>query len=147
MLRRMLAAIATVLLVAGCAQSPTMGESPTLGETEVRQGRITRIDSVSLEGDHQLGLGAIIGGIAGGVLGNQIGGGSGRGALTILGAFGGALVGNHIETNEAAANSRRYYHVVVEFAGGVTRSFDYSELNGLRVGMRVKLDRGVLDRA
>jgi outer membrane lipoprotein SlyB len=42
---------------------------PTLGETEVRQGRITRIDPVSLEGDHQLGLGAIIGGIAGGVLG------------------------------------------------------------------------------
>ena len=62
MLQRMLAGVLTVLLVASCAHSPT------LGETEVRQGRITRIDEVSLEGDHQLGLGAIVGGIAGGVL-------------------------------------------------------------------------------
>ena len=44
MLRRMLAAIATVLLVAGCAQSPSVGE------TEIRQGRITRIDPVSTGG-------------------------------------------------------------------------------------------------
>jgi hypothetical protein len=49
MLQRMLAAVVTVLLVPSCA------ESPTVGETEVRQGRISRIDTVSLEGDHQLG--------------------------------------------------------------------------------------------
>ena len=81
MLRRMLAAIATVLLVAGCAQSPSVGE------TEIRQGRITRIDPVSIEGDHQLGLGAIIGGIAGGVLGHQIGGGTGQ-TVAIVGHTG-----------------------------------------------------------
>src|SRR5260370_1549956 len=93
MLQRMLATVVTVLLVASCADSPTMGESATVGETEVRQGRVTRIDPVSLEGDHQLGLGAIIGGIAGGVLGNQIGGGTGQTVATIAGVLAGGAGG------------------------------------------------------
>ena len=87
LLQRMLAAVITGLVVTSCAQSPSMGE------TEIRQGRITRIDPVSLEGDHQLGLGAIIGGIAGGVLGHQIGGGTGQTVATIAGVLAGGAVG------------------------------------------------------
>jgi len=92
------------------------------------------------------GGGALLGGVLGGVLGNQVGQGSGRGAATVLGAFGGAWLGNHIEQDQVEAASQHYYHVVVEFQDGDLRSFDYRELNGLRVGERVKLDGGVLDR-
>jgi uncharacterized protein YcfJ len=53
------------------------------------------------------GGGAAVGGIVGGVLGNQIGHGSGRGAATLLGALGGAIVGNNVE----AANSTRLQNV------------------------------------
>ncbi len=107
MLEKMLAAVVTVLLVASCADSPTMGESPTVGETEVRQGRITRIDPVSLEGDHQLGLGAIIGGIAGGLLGNQIGGGTGQTVATIAGVLAGGAVGQRVQNRYHATRGPR----------------------------------------
>ena len=91
MFQRLLAAGITALLLASCAQSPSMGE------TEIRQGRISRIDAVSLEGSHQLGLGAIIGGIAGGVLGHQIGGGTGQTVATIAGALAGGAAGQGVQ--------------------------------------------------
>ena len=108
-------------------------------------GTVRRIDVVETS-EQPTGGGAVLGGLVGGVLGNQIGQGAGRGAATVLGVFGGALLGNNIEHKEAAAASRRYYHVVVEFDHGSERSFDYYELDGLRVGERVKLDHGVLGR-
>jgi len=43
------------------------------------------------------GAGAAMGAIAGGAIGNQIGGGSGKAAATILGIFGGAILGDKIE--------------------------------------------------
>jgi uncharacterized protein YcfJ len=42
------------------------------------------------------GAGAAMGAIAGGAIGNQIGGGSGKAAATILGIFGGAILGDKI---------------------------------------------------
>jgi uncharacterized protein YcfJ len=53
------------------------------------------------------GGGAAVGGIVGGVLGNQFGHGSGRAAATLLGALGGAAVGNNLE----AANSTQLQNV------------------------------------
>jgi uncharacterized protein YcfJ len=41
--------------------------------------------------------GAAMGAIAGGAIGNQMGGGSGKAAATILGIFGGAILGDKIE--------------------------------------------------
>jgi uncharacterized protein YcfJ len=43
------------------------------------------------------GAGALMGAIAGGAAGNAIGDGSGRAAATILGLFGGAILGDRIE--------------------------------------------------
>src|ERR1700692_1459500 len=87
----MVAAVMTVLVVTSCAQSLS------IGETEIRQGRITRIDPVSLEGDHQLGLGAIIRGIVGGGVGHQIGGGTGQTVATIAGVLAGGAVGQGVQ--------------------------------------------------
>ena len=43
--------------------------------------------------------GTVIGGVAGGLLGSSIGSGSGRTAATIVGAAGGAYVGNQVQKN------------------------------------------------
>ncbi len=43
------------------------------------------------------GAGAAMGAIAGGAIGNQIGNGSGRAAATMLGLFGGAILGDKVE--------------------------------------------------
>ncbi len=80
---------------------------------------------------HKSGAGAILGGIAGGAAGNAIGGGSGRAAATVLGIFGGAVLGNHIEgpgrtrvenvrqcsTETTYENRTVGYNVVYEYAG------------------------------
>jgi hypothetical protein len=53
------------------------------------------------------GGGAAVGGSIGGVVGNQFGHGSGRAAATLLGALGGAAVGNSVE----AGNSTQVQNV------------------------------------
>jgi uncharacterized protein YcfJ len=77
------------------------------------------------------GAGAAMGAIAGGAIGNQIGNGSGRAAATMLGLFGGAILGDKVEgggTPEVKnvqncsqqmfyENRTMAYNVVYEFAG------------------------------
>ncbi|MCW5649158.1 MAG: glycine zipper 2TM domain-containing protein [Ramlibacter sp.] len=77
------------------------------------------------------GAGAAIGAIAGGAMGNAIGNGSGRAAATILGVFGGAILGDRIEgappsqvqnvqqcsTQTFYENRTVAYNVVYEYAG------------------------------
>jgi outer membrane lipoprotein SlyB len=143
--------ILAAVSLAACAEPVTrvtqIYDAP--GDAEysgVEYGTVRRIDVVETT-EEPTGGGAVIGGLIGGVLGNQVGHGGGRAAATVLGAFGGAVVGNKIEQNQAAANSRRYYRVAVQFNHGVMRDFHYYELNGLHVGARVKLDHGVLSWA
>jgi uncharacterized protein YcfJ len=81
------------------------------------------------------GAGALIGGIAGGAIGNAFGNGQGRAAATILGIFGGLIVGDKIEagntpqtnttqqtvnrcsTQNFVENRTTGYQVVYEYAG------------------------------
>jgi len=132
MLKKMLAAVVTVFLVAGCAQSPSMGE------TEIRQGRITHIDPVSIEGDHQLGLGAIIGGIAGGVLGHQIGGGTGQTVATIAGVLAGGAVGQGVQNRYG--ERRPGQHIMVDLGNGYEVGITQPTDSDLRVGDPVRIE-------
>lgn len=77
------------------------------------------------------GAGALMGAIAGGAVGNAIGGGTGQVAATMLGVFGGAIVGDNIEGQPTAQvqnvqrcstqtfyeNRTMGYNVVYEYAG------------------------------
>jgi uncharacterized protein YcfJ len=77
------------------------------------------------------GAGAAMGAIAGGAIGNNIGQGSGRAAATMLGLFGGAILGDKVEgagTPEVRnvqncsqqmfyENRTMAYNVVYEYAG------------------------------
>ena len=77
------------------------------------------------------GAGALMGGLAGGAIGNAIGGGSGRAAATMIGIFGGAILGDRVEgggqtqyqtvqncTSQTFYENRTTsYNVVYEYAG------------------------------
>ena len=77
------------------------------------------------------GAGAAMGAIAGGAIGNSMGQGSGRAAATMLGLFGGAILGDKVEGAGAPEvrnvqncsqqmfyeNRTMAYNVVYEFAG------------------------------
>lgn len=90
------------------------------------------------------GAGALLGAVIGGVAGNQVGSGTGRAAATAIGAVGGAVIGNKIEEGRNAPQS--YYQVDVRLDNGDFRSFDYADINGLRVGDRVRIQDGQLQR-
>jgi outer membrane lipoprotein SlyB len=125
-----------MVTLAGCVNTPFYsGTSPAVGEESVRTGRVVRIDPVSLEGEHQLGLGAIIGAAAGGLLGNQIGQGSGRDVATVAGLLAGGLAGREVQNRYA--ERRPGQHVVVRLGDGVLVAVTQPADPALRVGERV----------
>lgn len=83
-------------------------------------------------GNTTIGLGTVAGGVVGGLLGNQVGGGSGKTAMTVLGAAGGAFAGNQIEKNMKKVT---VYQVRVRMNDGTTRTVEVS--SSVPVGSRV----------
>ena len=107
------------------------------------RGRVKSIEPISsLRKTH--GVGAVAGGVIGGVLGNQIGGGSGNTAATVVGAVGGAVVGNQIEKHRKPNVTS--YRVNVQMDNGEVRHFEQADLNGLKVGDRVRANGTQLAR-
>jgi outer membrane lipoprotein SlyB len=123
---------ALALVLAACASA-----SPPVGESEVRFGRITRIDAVQVESEAHLGLGAVIGGIAGGVLGHQIGGGSGRDVATVAGVLAGGAAGAQVQKK---AETRPGQHIIVKLGNGVSVGVTQPADPNLRVGDNVRID-------
>ena len=148
-----LTAAATLALAAGCSSvkdntppvsSAPYSTSPAYASTEATQfGYVRNIAQLDTS-RRTSGAGAILGAVVGGVVGNQIGAGSGRTAATAIGAVGGAVVGNKIE--ESRNRGQAYYQVDVRLDNGDFRSFDYYDINGLRVGDRVRVEGGQLQR-
>jgi outer membrane lipoprotein SlyB len=81
-------------------------------------GVVETVTAVEQRGEGS-GLGAVAGGVIGGVLGNQMGAGSGKQAMTVIGAVGGGLAGNEIEKRQRATT---VYQVKVRMADGTTRT-------------------------
>ena len=150
-----LAALASSLaLTVGCSSvrndpAPNygaVGEAPvpqTSQYESVQYGTVRNIQQMETA-RRSSGAGAILGAVVGGVVGNQIGSGTGRAAATAAGAVGGAVVGNKLE--ERGGATAVYYQVDVRLDNGDFRSFDYSDLNGLRVGDRVRVQDNQLQR-
>jgi outer membrane lipoprotein SlyB len=146
-----LCAFGTLALAAGCSSAPertypnpdTVGSSPSSYES-TQYGTVRNIQEKETA-QHSSGGGAIIGAVVGGVLGNQVGSGTGRAAATAAGALGGAVVGDRVERGRSEP-SRTYYQVDVRLDNGDFRSYDYYDLNGLRVGDRVRIENGQLQR-
>ncbi|HXF77510.1 MAG TPA: glycine zipper 2TM domain-containing protein [Usitatibacter sp.] len=106
-------------------------------------GTVVDLRTVTQKGE-STGTGAVLGGIAGGVLGHQVGNGRGNTAATVVGAAGGAYVGNEVEKNR---NTTTRYVVYVKMEDGSTRNFTYKNPTSYRVGDKVKIvDRKLVRR-
>ena len=144
----------TLVLSVGCSSvrndpMPTYGAVgsttyPSTASSEVVQyGYVRNIQQLNTA-HRSSGTGAILGAVVGGVLGNQVGAGTGKAAATAAGAVGGAIVGNKIEEGRSAPQT--YYQVDVRLDNGDFKTFDYADLNGLRVGDRVRVQDNQLQR-
>lgn len=118
----------------------------TAPQAYVEYGRVSNVEAIqTTEKGRGSGVGAVLGGVAGAVVGHQIGGGSGKDAATVLGAVGGAVAGNSIEKSRNAT-VRESYRVSVQLDNGSSRAYDVPSYGNLRVGDRVKIENGQIDR-
>ena len=115
-------------------------------ESAVDRSRIGSVASIEpiRERPQGSGAGAVIGGVLGAVVGNQFGHGAGRAGMTGVGAVGGAIAGNNIERNQREAITG--YHVGIRLDNGTARSFERTQIGGLHVGDRVRIDAGTFQR-
>lgn len=105
-------------------------------------GSIESISQIESKGQGS-GIGAVAGGIAGALLGNTMGAGSGRTAMTLLGAGGGAYAGNEIEKN---TNKSASYRIRVRLENGELRTVYQRTPPAVAVGDRVKVVNGEIVR-
>lgn len=152
--------ILALLLVLAVGACQNMGPAPYTSNTsntsnrEVTRSRDTRpmygvvksIEVVRQEtqgiGGSTIGLGTIAGAVIGGVVGNQIGSGTGNTVATVAGAAGGAYVGHEIQQ----AQQEDAYKITLRLEDGSYQTLFQSTNSGFRVGDRVRLDNGVLQR-
>ncbi len=109
-------------------------------EAETAVQRQGEVNGVAV-GNTTVGLGTVAGGVVGGLLGNQVGGGSGKTAMTVLGAAGGAFAGNAIEKNMKKVT---VYQVRVRMNDGSIRMVEVS--SSVPVGSKVMVEGSNLRR-
>lgn len=102
-------------------------------------GRVEQI-RVSESSDWKKYAAPVGGAVVGGVIGNQFGGGTGKTALTVVGALGGAFAGHKVEEK----TRDKVYEVVVRMDDGSFRTVTYQSKPPVREGDRVRLRDGQL---
>ena len=128
--------VAVALLGISCTvfaqeQGRVISSTPVIQQVAVPR-QVCSQEQVSSPIQQKSGAGALMGGIAGGAMGHAVGNGNGRAAATVLGIFGGAILGDRIEggqPQEQVQNVQRCstqnfyenraigYNVVYEFNG------------------------------
>jgi outer membrane lipoprotein SlyB len=101
-------------------------------------GTVQSVREVEQKGDAK-GVGAVGGGLAGAVLGHNIG--DHNKLVTVLGAAGGAFVGNQIEKQ---ARATKHWELTVRYDDGTTQTFASEAQPFWHQGDRVRLYEGKL---
>lgn len=96
-------------------------------------------------GGSGVGLGTIAGAVVGGIAGNQVGEGAGNTAATVLGAAGGAYIGHELE-NRQQQQPADTYRITVRMEDGSYQSVMHGRAGDFRVGDRVRIRNGVMER-
>ena len=136
-----LGACATVNSPANAPNSGVAGPSNAYPE----YGVVQSIELVRQDGNASgIGLGTIAGAVVGGVVGNQVGAGRGNTAATVIGAAGGAYVGHELENRQQPRPDA--YKITVRMEDGSYQALTQTTSAGLRVGDRVRIGNGVLQR-
>lgn len=131
-----------ILLLGGC-DTMGMGGPGNTASSSVSSGNGV-VQSIELvqQGSSGIGAGTIAGGVVGGILGNQIGGGSGNTVATIGGAAAGAYVGHELEKRRQTDA----YKFTIRMDNGSMQTLTQSSAGNFRVGDRVRIENGVLQR-
>ena len=95
-------------------------------------------------GGSGVGLGTLAGAVIGGVVGNQVGAGRGNTVATVAGVAGGAYVGHELENRNAQRIDA--HRITLRMEDGSTQVLMQNANSGFRVGDRVRLDNGNLQR-
>lgn len=146
-------ALAGLLALGGCEtmNSPTnasSSETTNSGNVYSGYGVVQNIELVqgsSGIGGSGIGVGAIAGAVVGGIVGHQVGGGTGQTAATVAGAAGGAYVGHQLE-KQPQQQSADVYKVTVRMDNGGYQTLTQSTSANFRVGDRVRIENGVMQR-
>lgn len=120
------------------AQTPPAFEAPKPVANPGLLGTVVAVREVEQKGDAK-GIGAVGGGVAGAVLGHNIG--DNNKLVTILGAAGGALLGNQIEKQ---ARATKHWELTVNFDDGTTQTMSSEAQPFWHQGDRVRLSEGKL---
>jgi len=124
-------ALVAAAALAGCAQQPPY---QVYNQPVARSGTIESIRQVDKQ-KYVNGAGAVVGGLVGTGLGSLIGGGSGRTAAMIVGAVGGAVVGNEMQKNQ----TELIWEIGVRYDDGSYGTITQTQAPGLRIGDRVRV--------
>lgn len=96
-------------------------------------------------GGSGVGIGTIAGAVIGGVIGNQVGSGTGRTVATVAGAAGGGYIGHELE-NRQQKRTPDVYRFSIRMDSGSYQTLTQNTSAGIRVGDRVRIDNGSLQR-
>ena len=119
-------------------QAPRTVEAPKPVQKPGLHGVVESVREVEVKGDAK-GIGAAGGGVAGAVLGHNIG--DHNKLVTVLGAAGGALIGNQIEKQ---ARATKHWELTVRYEDGTTQTFNSQEQPFWHQGDRVRYYEGKL---
>jgi outer membrane lipoprotein SlyB len=124
-----LASAASVLLAA-CSTPPAFQVS----EPSARIGTVESITQDTVQ-NVNTAAGTVGGALLGGALGSLIGGGSGQTVATVVGAGGGAMLGNQA----AQRNQSLVWRIAVRYDDGTVATIQQTSAPALRIGDRVRV--------
>lgn len=104
------AALATSLIITGCANSDVYSGSVYRGDQakearSINYGTIVSVREVKIQANEQGVLGTVGGGVIGGIAASTIGGGKGQAVASAVGAIAGAMLGSKIEEKASQVSS------------------------------------------
>ncbi len=137
-IRIMLAAIAALAVLTGCATSKSgdvYSRDEALKEQTVRLATVESVRPVTIQGTRS-GIGAAAGGIAGGVAGSGVGHGKGSTIAGVPGAVGGGIAGQAIEEGTTRRNG---VEITVRLQSGELRAIVQEETDKFVAGQKVRL--------
>jgi len=143
-----------ILALGGCdtMNGPSSSGTASTGSAYSGYGVVQSIDLVQQGntggtgiGGSGIGVGTIAGAVVGGVLGHQVGGGTGQTVATVAGAAGGAYVGHEYDKRQQQQTAD-VYRFTIRMEDGSYQTLTQNTNAGLRVGDRVRIDNGSLQR-
>ncbi len=131
--------LGTLLALAVGAAAPALA-----AQAECKNcGYVDRVERVGEQEGASKWIAPVVGGVAGGLVGSLFGGGSGKTAMTVLGAAGGAYAGHRYQQSQSSPSR---WSVVVRMDDGSLRTFSEGSEPAVRAGDRVRVSNNRLER-